>query len=212
MCAHLQIGRVNRDVLRRQALLYDARHLVVGDGGERRVVAVEEGEPHVLVAEEERGARVGRVALAEAEQTLVGALPRRDVLEREAEVFALAALYLDLPLLAAAIEHVQSQLGLAARVKAEIEVVAHHSAVNFHDAVAGLKLQLRAEAAGRDLRDGYAASAYLRDCWRDCELVHLNFSGPAARTENSHRGQIESMTEHARQFNLRGLGREGERR
>src|ERR671932_2364779 len=100
---------MHRDVLRREALLDDAAHLVLGDGAERRVVAVEEGEAHVLVAEEERGARVGRVPLAEAEEALVGALARRDVLELEPEVLALAALDLQLPLLAAALEHVERE-------------------------------------------------------------------------------------------------------
>jgi len=161
------------DILRRKPLLDDAPHLVLGDRAERRVVAIEEGESHVLVAEEERGARVGRVTLAEAEEAFVGALARHDVLERDAEVFALAALDFELPFLAARLQNVERQLSLPARLEAEVEIVAHRLTVDAHHAVTRLQLQLSAEALGRDFGDGDPASPDLRDRWCDGKFVHL---------------------------------------
>src|SRR5205085_8397021 len=40
--AHIQVGRMHRDVLRRQTLFYAALHLVFRDRGERRVVTIDE--------------------------------------------------------------------------------------------------------------------------------------------------------------------------
>src|SRR5215210_4360379 len=151
MGADIQIGRMNRDVLRRQALLDDARHLVFGDGGERGVVAVEKREAYVFIAYEERGTSRLRVAFAEAEEAFVGALAGNDLLKAETEILALVAFYVQLPLFAALLTDFQHQLGLAARVKAEVQVVAHHSTIDSNDAVARLKLKLCGQATGRNL-------------------------------------------------------------
>src|SRR2546423_6362440 len=118
------------DVLRREALFDDALHLVLCDRGERRVVAVEKREAYVFVADKERLARVWRIALAETEQAFVGALARHDLLELKAEVFALRALQLNLPFLAALFTHEERQLRLAACEETEIEIVAHGSSVD----------------------------------------------------------------------------------
>src|ERR1041384_1664225 len=164
------------DVLRRQALFDNALHLVFRDRGERRVVAVEERKPDVFVAHKERLARVCGVALAEAEQTLVRTLARRDLFKLKPEVFALGALKFNLPLFAALFTHRERQLRLAAREETKVEIVAHRAPVDLDDAVARSKLQLGCETRGLHVCAQHAAPPNL--CHRRfyCKLVHRKTS------------------------------------
>src|SRR4051794_30717702 len=79
--------RMDRDVERRQAILEDSRDVAVLHVGERREVAVREGQPVVVVANVERLAQAGRQALDEAELAAVGAAPNRRRLELDAKRF-----------------------------------------------------------------------------------------------------------------------------
>src|SRR5687767_2363334 len=97
MCADLQVGRVNGNVLGSQALLYHATHLVFGDRRQRCVVAVEKRETNIFVAYKERRTRSFRIPFAEAEDTFVRALARDDLLKTETEILALVALDIELP-------------------------------------------------------------------------------------------------------------------
>ena len=125
VCPGFQVRRVHRNILRREALLDDPLHLVVGDRAKRGVIAVKKRKPDVLVAHEKRRPGVFRVALAEAKKTFVGALPRNDLLEHQPEILTLVAFDLDVPGLAVGLFYRQVQFGLARRLKTKIEIVAH---------------------------------------------------------------------------------------
>jgi hypothetical protein len=56
LAAHVGIGGVNAHVERRQALLQNTRPLLLGDVGERDVVAVQETQPVVVVLDVQAGA------------------------------------------------------------------------------------------------------------------------------------------------------------
>ena len=67
------VGRVHRDVQRRQPLLLDAGELRLREVGQRDVVPVQERQPEVVVLDVEALAHPARQLVDEAEHALVGA-------------------------------------------------------------------------------------------------------------------------------------------
>ena len=99
-------------------------------------------------------------------------MARHDLFEAEAKILRFVAFDVQLPVFAARLAHVDNHLSLAGSLKTKIEIVAHGASVDAHDAIARFKLQLRAQAAGRNFCDLDAAAANLGYCWRDGKLVH----------------------------------------
>jgi hypothetical protein len=77
-------------------------------------------------------------------------LPRDDLFEAEAKLFRLVAFNVQLPVLTGALADVDDQIGFARSLKAKVQIVAHHPAVDAHDAIARLEFQLSAQASGGD--------------------------------------------------------------
>ncbi len=193
--AHVEISRVDRYILRRQPLFDHATHFVLSDRSQRRVVAVKKRQPHVFVAHEQRGPRRFRIAFTEAEKTFVRALPRHDLLETYAQLFGFVAFNIQLPILTAALAHVDGQFGFARGVKTKIEIVTHDAAIDAHDAIAAFQVQLRPNCSRRHFGDFDTATADLGYGWRDCKFVHekLAFAG-RARFGNSATDETASIT------------------
>ena len=89
--AHIEIGRMHRNILRRKPLLDHAAHFIFTDRGQRRVVPIEKRQPHVFIAHEQGRPRRFRIAFAETKQAFIRALPRHDLFEAEAEVLCFIA-------------------------------------------------------------------------------------------------------------------------
>src|SRR6266542_2230576 len=133
--AQIRIGGVNRDVLRRQPLLDHPLDLGLSNRRQRRIVAVHEREPDVLVAHPQRRARAFGVLLDEAEDAIVAALPRRHRLEIDAPGFALVLFY--------------------RRQELEVERVAHPTPVYRPYAIADFQFQFGGERIRLDADDLY---------------------------------------------------------
>ena len=94
------------------------------------------------------------------------------LLEHKAEVFALVALYVQLPAFAASLADFQNDFSFAARLKTKIKIIAHNATIDLDNAVASLKLKLMGKTSARDFCYFHPAPSYLRDGWSDCKLVH----------------------------------------
>src|SRR5260370_28373795 len=136
--AHVQVGRMHRDVLRRQSLLDNAMQLIFRDRRQGSVVAVKKRKPNVLIAHEEGWTSIGGIALAKTEETFIGTLARYNLLKTEPEVFVLSALKLQLPIFSAFLAHFQEQLSFAGGMKTEVEVVANGPPVDLYDSISRL--------------------------------------------------------------------------
>src|SRR5436305_1748992 len=130
---------MHRNILRRETLLNDPLHLVVSYRRQRRVVAVEERQPNVLIPHKQRRPRVLWIPFAKAKDALVGALPRNDLLELESEVLAFKSVEFDLQRLAFRLADVEYQVRLARCLKPEIQIVTHRPSIHLHNAIAGNK-------------------------------------------------------------------------
>src|SRR6185436_3689612 len=73
--------------------------------------------------------------------------------QAKTEVLVFSAFDLQFPILTATLTHFDGQLRLTTGLKAEVEVVADCSAVDFGNAVAGLELKLSADSVRRHFRD-----------------------------------------------------------
>src|SRR6185369_5209782 len=133
--AHFQISRVHGNVLRRQTLFDDAAYLVFADGSQRRVVAIQEGEPDVFVFNKQGRPRVGRVSVAETEDAFIRALARDDLLERKTKVFTFGALQFYFPIVAALFADFENELSFAGRLKAKVEIVTNDATVDLYYSV-----------------------------------------------------------------------------
>src|SRR5215510_2118014 len=153
--AQVRVGRVNRDVLRRQPLLDHALYLGLGDSRQRLIVAVHEREPDVLVAHPQRRARAFGVLLDEAEDAIVAALPRRHRLEIEAPGFALVLFDLDPPFFAAGLDDLDRQFLFSRGQELEVERVAHPTPVDRPYAIADFQFQFGGERIRLDADDLY---------------------------------------------------------
>ncbi len=133
--AERRIGRMYRDVERRQPLRLDALEGRLVQVGQRDVVAVQERQPEVVVLDVEALAQAARILMDEAEDALVGA--RRDVArprrnELEAEVTPLAG-HLNAAGVVVALDG-QPQ-PIVGRVELEVDGIAERRAVDGDDPV-----------------------------------------------------------------------------
>jgi len=126
---------MDRDILRRQTLLDDPLHLVLRDGRECGVVAVEKRQTNIFVTNEQRRPCVVRVAFAEAEQAFIGTLTRHDLLEHQPKIFGFVSVKFDLDRLAIRLFHLKGQFRFTRRLKSKIQIVTHTSAVDLDDPV-----------------------------------------------------------------------------
>ncbi len=116
---------MNRNVLRRQALLDDPFDFRLRNRRQGRVVAVHKRKAHVLIADKQRRTRAFRILLNEAEDAVVTALPRHHRLELDAPPFAFILVNFDLPLFAIRLDDFKCQDLLASRQKAKVQRIAH---------------------------------------------------------------------------------------
>jgi protein involved in polysaccharide export with SLBB domain len=172
--AHVEIRRMDRNVLRRQSLFDDAAHLVFGYGRERGVVAVQERETNVFVLDEQRRPGINRIAVTETENTRVGTLPGDDLFERQAKIFSLGAFELDFPVFPALFAHLEHEFGFTGGMKTKVEIVADDTPVDFYDPVARFEFDLSAQAVRRHVGDLDPAAANVCNCRRDCKFVHTD--------------------------------------
>src|SRR5215510_12761341 len=153
--AQIRVGGVNRDVLRREPLLDYPLDLGLSDRRQRRIVAVHEREPDVLVAHPQRRARAFGVLLYEAEDAIVAALPRRHRLEIDAPGFALVLFDLDPPFFAAGLDDFDRQFLFSRRQELEVERVAHPAPVDRPYAIADFQFQFGGERIRLDADNLY---------------------------------------------------------
>jgi hypothetical protein len=133
----LRVGRVDRDVEGRETLLHDALEVGLGEPGERREVAVEEGEPVVVVLQVKAPAHPLWQLVDEAELAVVVAGPHA-VEHRRGDLGAerLARLLLDgHRKLQPAPRELEVEAGLV-REELELDDVSGHLAVHRADLVA----------------------------------------------------------------------------
>src|SRR5215208_3104126 len=172
VCANVEISRVHRNVLRRQTLFNYPAHLVFGDRRQRRVVARKKRKANVFVLNKQGRACICRIAVAETEDALIGALTWNDLLESEAEVFPFTAFEFYFPVVAALLAHLENELSFSGSLKTEIEIIANEAPVHFYYPVSGFEFHFRAETVWCYLTDFHPAAPNVCNCWRNCKLVH----------------------------------------
>ena len=157
--AQLELGCVDRDVQRAEPLLLQALPVVFAEVGQRDEVAVQEGEPVVVVLQIERAAQAFGQALEEAEEAGVVADARAvEGVVRELDAERLVDRFLELDdARLAVVDHVQRDEAVGG-LEAVVELVARRFAVHAQHAVAGLQAGLLRERVGLDRGDGAAAA------------------------------------------------------
>ena len=185
-------GRVHGDVERRQALLADARPVVLGEVCQGDEVAVEKAEAVVVVLHVERLAQALRIALEKAEEAAVVAGPdavKGGILEIDAQVFI--GMLLDLDAQGAVVAQHFELNDVFSGEELEVDGVSEAAAVDCSDVIAGAESRLLGEAAFanevddsafirtaeacRAARFGHAASV-----WRRATTSSMTASGVEA--------------------------------
>ena len=165
--AQLELGRVDRDVQWAEPLLLEPLPVVLAEVGQRDEVAVQEGEPIVVVLQIERAAQSFWQPLEEAEEAGVVADARAvEGVVRELDAERLVDRFLELDdARLAVVDHVQRDEAVGG-LEAVVELVARRFAVDPQHAVAGLQPRLLRERVGLDRGDGAAAALGAGHLWR----------------------------------------------
>src|SRR5215203_6368117 len=136
------------NVLRRQTLLNDPLHLIVGDRRKRSVIAVQKRQPYILVPDEQRRSSICRIPFAEAKKALVRTLPRNDLFEVDAKILAFLTVELDVQRLTVRSFYAKCQFRFTGGLEPEIQVIADRTAVDLNYPVCRTQLKFIGQPAG----------------------------------------------------------------